>query len=107
MPPPVALWFFVGFATLLYVFNALLMRALRNEHPELLASLGRPRFRELHSRSPDHWRMQFRFIWFVISGQGLNQTAGLSRVLTIVCGLSYVGTFGSLAALLVHIAARG
>ena len=107
MSPPTALWFFVGFVALLYVCNAWLLRVLRNKYPDLFSSLGQPRFWELHSRNPNHWKKQASFMWFVIAGRGFNQTEGLSRALVLLSGLSYVGAFGSLALLIVHIAVHG
>lgn len=81
---------------LAYIAIPLLLRCLRLRYGVLFSELGQPRALQLFSRDPLHWKIQFRFLWFVLSGRAITSTAGACRVLASLAWLAYTGMLSGL-----------
>lgn len=97
--PPLSLWYLIGFSALAHVFVPLFLRGLRAQSPAVFDYLGKPEYTTVFSRSPDHWRLQLRLIWFVLSWRARGETSGGIRALAGMAWLAYAGIFASLAVL--------
>jgi hypothetical protein len=97
--PPQSLWYFIGFALLAHVFVPLLLRGLRVQSPALFEYLGDPKYATVFSRNPDHWKLQVRLLWCVVSGRAWRETSGSVRALAGMVWLVYLGIFASLSVL--------
>ena len=97
--PPLSLWYLIGFAALAYVFVPLFLRGLRVQSPALLENLGKPKYTTVFSRNPDHWKLQLRLLWCVLSARAWRETSGRVRALAGIVWLVYVGIFASLGVL--------
>ncbi|WP_417067105.1 hypothetical protein [Niveibacterium terrae] len=51
--------------------------------------LGAPRFHQIFSRYPGHWRIQLRFIRFLLSGRVAAKTNGWPRVAALICMVGF------------------
>lgn len=90
------MWLFLAASALASIAIPLLLRSLRLHYGALFAELGQPRVLQLFSHDPSHWKIQFRFLWFVLSGRVITSTAGTSRVLASLTWLAYAGMLSGL-----------
>ena len=97
--PPLSLWYLIVFTALAHVFVPLFLRGLRVQSPALFESLGNPKYTTVFSRNPDHWKLQLRLIWWVLSGRAWRETSGGVRDLAGLVWLTYAGSFASLGVL--------
>jgi hypothetical protein len=97
--PPLSFWYFIGFTALAHLSVPLFLQGLLVQSPALFDHLGKPKYTTLFSRNPDHWRAQFRFTWFILTGRAWRETWGGVRALAGTVWLAYVGTCASLGML--------
>jgi hypothetical protein len=97
--PPLSLWYLIGFTALAHVFVPWFLRGLRVQSPALFDYLGKPKYTTVFSRNPDHWKLQLRLLWCVLSGRAWVETSGRVRALAGMVWLAYAGGFGSLVVL--------
>jgi len=96
---PSALWYLVGFVATTHVALPLLLRDLRLQYPTIFSGLGNPKYTQVFSRYPGHWRVQLRILRFLASGEALRTTKGRARVFASVAVCACAGTLLSLVAL--------
>ena len=79
---PPALWVLIGSVAAVYLLLPFFLRNLEATEHELFVQIGAPRFNQICSRNPQNWRLQFRFLWFMLSGHAVVSTHGKLRILT-------------------------
>ncbi|SHH22180.1 hypothetical protein SAMN05428948_3383 [Massilia sp. CF038] len=94
--PPLAIFSFLGFTILAYVSVPLFLRFFSAHAPSSFDELGRPKASTIFSRSPSDWKIQFRFVRFVLTGHAWRLTSGWIKALACVVWISYAGLYGSL-----------
>jgi hypothetical protein len=97
--PPLSLWYLIGFTALAHIVVPLFLRGLRVQSPALFDNLGKPKYVKVFSRNPDHWKLQLRLLWCVLSGRAWGETSGGVRALAGMVWLAYAGSFVSLGVL--------
>lgn len=97
--PPLSLSFFIGFTALAHIVVPLFLRGLRVQSPALFDNLGKPKYTTVFSRNPDHWKLQLRLLWCVLSGRAWSETSGGVRALAGMVWLAYAGILVSLGVL--------
>ena len=97
--PPLSLWYLIGFTALAHIVVPLFLRGLRVQSPALFDNLGKPKYTAVFSRNPDHWKLQLRLLWCVLSGRAWSETSGGVRALAGIVWLAYTGSFVSLGVL--------
>lgn len=75
------------------------LQGLRVQSPAVFDYLGKPQYTTVFSRNPHHWKLQFRLLWYVLSGRAWVGTSGDVRALAGMVWLAYAGTFASLGVL--------
>lgn len=83
-----------------WAFRELLIRTLRDKHPQLYAELGQPSSRHLASIIPRYQDMQIRFWRFVWSGRALRNADPIVSLLAAALVVANIILAAGAAALL-------
>ena len=85
-----SLWFLIVSVVVLYGAVAVFIQLLKSKDRLLYFALGAPHFSNVFSRDPDDWKIQFRLIWFVLSGKAYAASRDSMRVVACVVWVAYI-----------------
>ena len=100
---PSTLWVLVGSVAAVYLLLPVFLHQLQATEHELFIQIGAPRFSQICSRNPQHWRVQIRLLWFMVSGHAFAKTHGKLRILSAFLMVAELAMLVSLLATVVYV----
>jgi len=89
--PETAGWFFLCSGACILVAVPMLLRGIKGQSPEVFRELGEPSNSRILSRDPNNWRIQWRFMVFVLSGKANAVVSGRLKIAALVAFAGYAG----------------